>query len=89
MKHLVEGGPRAEDINDEEAIPENESVRRSGYNEPTHDNVRRMIQDFLKEREEDRLICLIDGRCEKVVLKRFQKAQERAKTMSIHLCMRL
>lgn len=61
-------------MDEEVDISEKESSSESGYHGPLHDDVRLIIRETLTEYKEDRIRCLIDNRCKKMVLALFQKA---------------
>lgn len=56
-------------------MTENEPIRESGSAGTIRDNVRYIIRESPVKQEKNRLVCLIDKRCEKAVPTLFQEAQ--------------
>lgn len=76
VNNLVEDEPHGEGLDDEEALPKAYLVSETRYSGPTHDDVRRMLQDAVKEHENGRLRSLIDDRCEKGILTLIKEARK-------------
>lgn len=74
----LEAESQREAIDSEEVMPKNESASRSGYDRLSHNDIRHIIQEALKEHEKDGLRRLIDDRCEKLVLALFERARKHA-----------
>lgn len=68
----VENEPNDEGIDKEERMPENDWSSESGYSEPTHDEIRRLIYESFKEQKERRLWHLIGKWCKKMVIDLFE-----------------
>lgn len=79
MNSHVEDEPQIEGVDDEDEMPENESTCESRYEEPTNDDVCRVMQDDFKDHEEGRLRHILNSRCKNVVFANFGELQDRAK----------
>lgn len=79
VNDYVEDKSRNDGIYEESPRPENESSNQYGYSRPSQDDVHRLIREAFHERERVWLRRLLDDRCKRIVLARFEKTRERAK----------